>query len=258
MAEYDIPAMLEHALKVSGQTQLFYIGHSQGTLVGFTGFSANPELAKKVKLFIALAPIFFLTHTATILRDVAFTLNPIEEFFHPLGESEFLPGRVFQKLLDIGFCGGKWSEKACYDIGEIVFGFDDINNNMSRVPVYLSNWPAGTSLKNIIHFGQLIVAGKCQKFDYGKKGNRQHYNQDTPPVYDATKMITPTAFFFGGHDTLSNKTDVEALMSKLPPVKYQEFLSKWNHIDFVFGIDAKELLYDKLVDIMKGGLMAEL
>ena len=78
MAEYDIPAMLEHVLKVSGQTQLFYIGHSQGTLVGFTGFSTNPELAKKVKLFIALAPIFFLNHTATIVRDLAFTLDPIE------------------------------------------------------------------------------------------------------------------------------------------------------------------------------------
>ena len=24
---------------------------------------------------------------------------------------------------------------------------------------------------------QLIVAGKCQKFDYGTKGNRQHYSQ---------------------------------------------------------------------------------
>ena len=78
MAEYDIPAMLEHALKVSGQSQLFYIGHSQGTLIGFSEFSANPELAKKVKLFIALAPIFYLSHTAAILRDLAFTLKPIE------------------------------------------------------------------------------------------------------------------------------------------------------------------------------------
>ena len=78
MARYDIPAMLEYALNVSGQKQLFYIGHSQGTLVGFTGFSSNPELAKKVKLFIALAPIFYLNHTAEILRDIAFTLYPIE------------------------------------------------------------------------------------------------------------------------------------------------------------------------------------
>ena len=78
MAQYDIPAMLEYALRVSGQAQLFYIGHSQGTLVGFTSFSSNPELAKKVKLFIALAPIYYLNHTAAILRDLAFTLYPIE------------------------------------------------------------------------------------------------------------------------------------------------------------------------------------
>ena len=85
MAEYDIPAMLEHVLKVSGQTQLFYIGHSQGTLVGFTGFSTNPELAKKVKLFIALAPIFYVTHTSALLRDLAFTLSPIEVWAGAIG-----------------------------------------------------------------------------------------------------------------------------------------------------------------------------
>lgn len=70
-------------------------------------------------------------------------------------------------------------------------------------------------------------------------------------------MSTPTAFFFGGDDSLSNKTDVEALIPKLSHLEYHEVLSKWNHIDFVFGIDAKEILYNKLVDIMKGSLMAE-
>ncbi|XP_078360080.1 lysosomal acid lipase/cholesteryl ester hydrolase-like isoform X2 [Oculina patagonica] len=257
MAHFDIPAMIDHALKVSGQAQLFYIGHSQGTLVGFTSFSTNPEIAKKVKLFIALAPIFYLNHTAEILRDLAFTLYPIEEFLHPLGESEFLPGRVLQKLLDIGFCGGKWSEKACYDIAEIVFGFDDTNSNMSRVPVYISNWPAGTSFKNIIHFGQIIVAGRCQMFDYGRKGNRKHYNnQNLPPVYDVSKMTTPTAFFFGAHDTLSNKTDVEALIPEISHLTFREFIPEWNHIDFVFGMDAAKTLYYKLVEIMEESLMA--
>ena len=78
MAEYDIPAMLTYALNVSGQPQLFYIGHSQGTLVGFIGFSSNPELAKKVKLFIALAPIFSLNHITQSLRDLAFALYPLQ------------------------------------------------------------------------------------------------------------------------------------------------------------------------------------
>lgn len=250
MAQYDIPAMLKHALEISGQDQLFYIGHSQGTLVAFTGFSSNPELAKKVKLFIALAPIYQLDHTAAILRDLAFTLDPLEELLRPLGEIEFLPGRLLQKLIDIGFCGSKWSEQACYDLGGYLFGFDDSNNNMSRVPVYLSNWPAGTSLKNIIHFGQLILSGRCQKFNYGRKGNQKHYHQDSPPVYNVSKMITPTAFFFGGCDSLSNATDVEALIPKVPDLVLTQFFPKWNHVDFVFGEDATQVLYNHLVKIM--------
>ena len=78
MAKYDLPAMLEYALNISGQAQLFYIGHSQGTLTGFEAFSTNLKLAKKVKLFVALAPIFYLNHTSAFARDVAFTLYPFE------------------------------------------------------------------------------------------------------------------------------------------------------------------------------------
>lgn len=78
MAAKDIPAMLKYALNITGQDQVFYIGHSQGTLIGFGAFSTIPEIAKKVKLFIALAPIFYLKHTAEIARDLAFTLYPLE------------------------------------------------------------------------------------------------------------------------------------------------------------------------------------
>lgn len=47
-----------------------------------------------------------------------------------------MSGRVLEKLLQIGFCGGKWSEKACYDIAEIVFGFDDSNSNMVSMELF--------------------------------------------------------------------------------------------------------------------------
>ena len=70
-------------------------------------------------------------------------------------------------------------------------------------------------------------------------------------------MTTPTAFFYGGHDTLSDKTDVDALIPQIPHLKFHEFIPEWNHIDFVFGIDAAKTLYNKLVEIMKESLLAE-
>ena len=48
MAKYDLPAMLNFALKTTVAEDLYYIGHSQGTLIGFAQFSQDPKLAKKV------------------------------------------------------------------------------------------------------------------------------------------------------------------------------------------------------------------
>jgi predicted alpha/beta hydrolase len=48
MAKYDIPAVLEYILKKTGQQQMYFIGHSQGTLQAFAAFSQNAALAKKV------------------------------------------------------------------------------------------------------------------------------------------------------------------------------------------------------------------
>ena len=57
LAKYDLPATIDYILDATGQEQLVYVGHSQGTLIAFAAFSTNPELEKKIKLFIALAPI---------------------------------------------------------------------------------------------------------------------------------------------------------------------------------------------------------
>ncbi len=49
MAKYDLPAMVEYVLKQTGQQQLYYIGHSQGTLIAFAHLSNNHTFAKKVR-----------------------------------------------------------------------------------------------------------------------------------------------------------------------------------------------------------------
>ena len=57
MVKYDLPAMLKFVTGKTSQSSLYYVGHSQGTAIGFAGFSRNEEMAKMVKTFFALAPV---------------------------------------------------------------------------------------------------------------------------------------------------------------------------------------------------------
>ncbi len=69
--------MLDYVLGTSGAEELFYVGHSQGTVMGFAGFTLNQTLAKHIKAFFALAPVTTLTHIEGLFKVLA---NP---FIYP-------------------------------------------------------------------------------------------------------------------------------------------------------------------------------
>ncbi len=78
MAKYDLPASVNYALKVSKQTQLFYVGHSQGTLIAFAEFGRNQELAKKIKGFFALAPVTTTGHIEGAIKVLSYFTPEVE------------------------------------------------------------------------------------------------------------------------------------------------------------------------------------
>ena len=68
MAKYDLPAMIKYVVDKTGQPQIYYSGHSQGTMIMFAELSHNTELAKKFKSFYALGPVSTVTHMESPIK----------------------------------------------------------------------------------------------------------------------------------------------------------------------------------------------
>ena len=73
MAKYDLPAMIYYVLNITSEEQLFYVGHSQGTVIAFAAFSQDQELGKKVKTFFALGPVTTVQYISSLVRLLADT-----------------------------------------------------------------------------------------------------------------------------------------------------------------------------------------
>ncbi|KAJ7409785.1 hypothetical protein BTVI_55611 [Pitangus sulphuratus] len=74
IGKYDIPAELYFIVNKTGQKDVYYVGHSEGTTAGFIAFSTYPELSQKIKVFFVLGPVATITHATSPM--VAFTHLP--------------------------------------------------------------------------------------------------------------------------------------------------------------------------------------
>uniref|UniRef100_A0A673TXU6 Lipase n=1 Tax=Suricata suricatta TaxID=37032 RepID=A0A673TXU6_SURSU len=249
MAKYDLPATIDFILKKTGQDQLRYVGHSQGTTIGFIAFSTNPKLAKKIKTFYALAPVATVKYTKTLLNKLM--LLPSFLFKLVFGNKIFYPHHFFDQFLATEVCSRQTVDLLCSNALFIICGFDTNNLNMSRLGVYLSHNPAGTSVQNVLHWSQAVKSGKFQAFDWGSPvQNMIHFNQPTPPYYNLTDMYVPIAVWNGGHDLLADPQDVDLLLPKLPNLIYHKKIPPYNHLDFIWAMDAPQVIYNEIVSMM--------
>ena len=68
-------------------------------------------------------------------------------------------------------------------------------------------------------------------------------------------MPTPALLFVGEKDGLGDVGDNEALKPKITNLIHYEVIPGWNHLDFLYGVDAHKLLYPKIVSFMKKGFV---
>ncbi|KAL4157991.1 hypothetical protein PRNP1_003771 [Phytophthora ramorum] len=193
MALNDMPAMINYVLDSTGHSTLSYVGHSEGTMQAFAGFSVDQDLAKKVSYFGALAPVSYLGHiTSPIFElmadtylDVLFTILGVGAFW----ETNWLIQGILAKLWDSGLCS------------------------------------------------KLI----CK--------NKTVYGAFEPPNFDLSAIKYPRmGFYTGSNDWLATSTDVDQLRTGLTSATILTDQSvAYNHLDFTWGYNANELIYQDLL-----------
>lgn len=76
--------------------------------------------------------------------------------------------------------------------------------------------------------------------------------QATPPLYDATAMHVPVALYWAQNDWLADPTDVRMLLKLLPNQLYNKYIPHWDHLDFIWGLDAATVVYDDVIAHIRG------
>ena len=72
--------------------------------MAFAGFSENPNLQKRVNIFIALAPVVFQSRTLGILPFIGPFAPRIQKGLSKLGIYNFLPSNIVMKILAENLC----------------------------------------------------------------------------------------------------------------------------------------------------------
>ncbi|GMS81342.1 hypothetical protein PENTCL1PPCAC_3517, partial [Pristionchus entomophagus] len=256
MAQFDLEAMVDKALSISGTSHLHYVGYSQGTMMMFARLAIDKDFGKKIKKFFALAPVGAVAHAKGPIVTIGKEWLPeIELFIKLLGEEEFLPTSFIQQFLTRAACGAtSLTNPLCANILFALVGPNTNQMNKTRLAAYLSHTPAGTSTQNILHWAQMTRTGRTEMYDYGSESaNLRYYGMTTPPQYDLSKVSVPTYLFHSPADLLADPDDVQYLLKTLPrgTVAENVELRDFNHIDFVYGLRAATEIYEKIIREIK-------
>uniref|UniRef100_A0A8D0EKE8 Partial AB-hydrolase lipase domain-containing protein n=1 Tax=Strix occidentalis caurina TaxID=311401 RepID=A0A8D0EKE8_STROC len=221
IGKYDIPAELYFIMNKTGQKDVYYVGHSEASTAGFIAFSTYPELAQRVKVFFALGPAATITYATSPL--VTLTRLP-----------QSLIRQYVAQVLHSFILSQHW----------IAAFITLLLSLQSRTDMYVGHFPAGTSVQNAIHWHQ----GSLHAVDLGKC--LLLFLQSTPPAYKIEKIGTPIAVWSGGQDKFADPKDMAKLLPRIPNLIYHEHFPAWGHLSFIWGLDATEKMYRKIIELM--------
>lgn len=228
MGKFDLPAIFDYITKFESLTNksqydyssksIIYFGHSQGCASFLAGACLEEDYFKQ-KVFIAvlLAPACRIINLESSLVKMLDKLD-IDKKLNKEKIYEVLP--LQPKLQSITNSLNSWTPTLFYSLIEELSDEQCWVNSPDRIKVYLSHFPSGTSLKSILHYKQMLRAGKFESFDYKMHAETIEEYQDIsiPTItysIESLKAFTNIIVVGGGKDRLVHITDVQWLVKQL-------------------------------------------
>ncbi len=118
-----------------------------------------------------------------------------------------------------------------------------------------SHEPGGTSMKNVLHWMQLLRSDQIKKFDYGREENLIKYGNETPPIYNTEnlkKFDIKKFLFIGTKDYLANLVDFQRLEESLSQENLNIYqVEDYNHLDYLWAEDARVKIYETILNELR-------
>ncbi|XP_061386646.1 lipase 3-like [Musca vetustissima] len=253
----DLPSIIDFVLKTTKQNNLHYVGHSQGTTTMFVLLSSRPEYNAKLRSVHLLAPVTFMEHSTSTLIKLTAPLLGSYSFLTPLvGDNALIDNVFIRNILGMESC--RRTEGALFICPYLFFlGFGGKSDYTLEdvYPDFYETHPARCSTNQAIHYVQLYKSRKFRQFDFGTKGNQEHYKQDTPPDYQLANVNPqfPLHYYHSKDDSFSAVEDVEHLVQLLGNKTVRHFidLDNFAHMDFVLGYNVKDVVNADVLSEMK-------
>jgi len=202
MGTKDTPAVIDFILNNTGYSKINYIGHSEGTTQIMAGASLKPEFYKeKMNLCIFLAPPASMSNNSVAIFNLL-SLDVNRAILTAMLDTIHLWNLLPYNFLTTGVATlacNLFDGKLCDLVMSFIADADPTIDDTDRYDVYMSNEPAGAGYRNYLHYAQGIHrnVNTFKRYDYGTKGNKEHYGQDAPPDYELSKLDFPLAMLSG-------------------------------------------------------------
>eukprot|EP00092_Neocalanus_flemingeri_P025080 GFUD01027196.1.p1 GENE.GFUD01027196.1~~GFUD01027196.1.p1 ORF type:complete len:433 (+),score=105.33 GFUD01027196.1:337-1635(+) len=256
MAEHDLPTMLSHMMEVTGQDTFYYIGHSMGTLTYYTACNYHHWIQNATRLMVGYGAHTAVPHiTSPVFKLLAYFAKNLQWISDNFGVDKFLPSNWLIQWWASEVCTVEMiSQRICGNVLFLVGGYNKNEMNNTMLPYLLGHVPAGTSVRNMLHYGQSVNTGAWAGYDCGSDQlNLRRWNSTRPPTYKYDVITAPVALFWGENDWLVVPEDEAALAGKLPNLVLNQRVDEdaYTHLDFLWGMHNMEKVYGPTMELME-------